>query len=99
MKRSLLILILSLTALMAQAASEGENVKSGWNFGPLPAVGYNSDMGFQYGALCEFYYFGDGSTFPEYLHKYYVEASAYTKGSTIFSFAYDSKYLIRGVRT
>ena len=29
---------------------KGELIKQGWNFGPLPVVGYNSDLGFQYGA-------------------------------------------------
>jgi outer membrane protein assembly factor BamA len=72
------------------------NVKTGWNFGPLPAIGYNSDLGFQLGALCDIYYYGDGSTFPDYLHKFNVEASYYFKGSGIFHFFYDSKYLIPG---
>lgn len=76
-----------------------KKIKTGWNFGPLPAVGYNSDLGFQYGALCEIYYFGDGSIFPQYLHKFYVEASLYTKGSGVFHVLYDSKYLIKGIRT
>lgn len=75
-----------------------EKVKKGWNFGPLPAIGYNSDLGFQYGALCDVYYYGDGSTYPEYLHKFNVEASWYTKGSGIFHFFYDSKYLIPKTR-
>ncbi len=74
-------------------------VKTGWNFGPLPAIGYNSDLGFQLGALCDIYYYGDGSIFPGYLHKFNVEASYYFKGSGVFHFFYDSKYLIpRGIR-
>ena len=27
-------------------------VKKGWNFAPFPSIGYNSDTGFQIGALC-----------------------------------------------
>ena len=27
---------------------KGELIKKGWNFGPLPVVGFNSDLGFQY---------------------------------------------------
>ena len=30
---------------------KGEIIKQGWNFGPLPVVGYDADLGFQYG-LC-----------------------------------------------
>ena len=32
---------------------KGELIKQGWNFGPLPVVGYNSDLGFQYGACVD----------------------------------------------
>lgn len=73
--------------------------KTGWNFGPLPAISYNSDLGFQYGALCDIYWFGDGSTFPDYIHKFNVEVSRYTKGSGIYHLFYDSKYLIKNLRT
>ena len=76
-----------------------QKVKKGWNFGPLPAVSYNSDLGFQYGALCDIFYFGDGSKFPAYVHKFNVEVSHYTKGSGVYHFFYDSKYLIKGIRT
>lgn len=73
-----------------------KDVKTGWNFGPLPAVGYNSDLGFQLGALCDIYYYGDGSVYPGYVHKFNVEASYYFKGAGNFHFFYDSKYLIPG---
>ena len=98
MKRTLLTLLLcGLTALSASAQKK-EQVKTGWNFGPLPAVSYNSDLGFQYGALCDIFYFGDGSTYPTYLHKFNVELSHYTKGETIAHMFYDSKYLLPGLR-
>jgi outer membrane protein assembly factor BamA len=73
-------------------------VKQGWNFGPLPAIGYNSDLGFQLGVLCDIYYYGNGKAFPGYIHKFNVEASYYFKGSGVFHFFYDSKYLIPKVR-
>lgn len=75
-----------------------ERIKRGWNFGPLPAIGYNSDLGFQFGALCDIFYYGDGSRFPEYLHKFNVETSWYTKGSGVFHLFYDSKYLVPKTR-
>lgn len=75
-----------------------ELVKTGWTFGALPAVSYNSDMGFQYGALVNLFYFGDGHTYPKYMHSLYGEVSRYTKGSGINRFFYDSEYLIPNIR-
>ncbi|MDR0763745.1 MAG: BamA/TamA family outer membrane protein [Bacteroidales bacterium] len=70
-------------------------IKKGWNFGPFPAVGYISDLGFQVGALCDIFYYGDGSKYPEYLHKMNVEVSFYTGAKTLVVHGfYDSKYLL-----
>ncbi len=99
MKNKIIALALSLLAGCVALQAQEANVKTGWNFGPFPAVGYSTDLGFQYGAFVEAFNFGDGSTFPEYRHKYSVEASAYTKGSAVFSFGYDSKYLLPNIRT
>lgn len=74
------------------------NIKKGWNFGGLPVVSYDSDLGFQYGALASIYHYGDGSRYPEFDHNFYVEASKFTKGSGIFRFAYESDKLIKNVR-
>lgn len=60
---------------------KGELIKKGWNFGPLPVVGYNSDLGFQYGACIDIFNYGDGSRYPKFDYKMNFEASAYTKGS------------------
>ncbi|MDP3436035.1 MAG: hypothetical protein Q8S04_02205, partial [Bacteroidales bacterium] len=73
-----IFLILLFTAL--STGLKAQQAKKGWNFGPLPAVSYNSDQGFQYGALCDIYWFGDGSQYPNYIHKFNVEISRYTKG-------------------
>ena len=75
-----------------------EKVKTGWNFGGLPVLGYDSDMGFQYGVLANIYYYGDGSTYPQYFHSFYFEVSRYTKGTGINQFFFDSKKLIPKVR-
>ena len=43
--------------LKAQNADTAEIVtKNGWNFGILPAVSFNSDLGFQYGGLVNFFH-------------------------------------------
>ncbi|MBP9987030.1 MAG: BamA/TamA family outer membrane protein [Bacteroidales bacterium] len=72
--------------------------KTGWNFGFLPAVSYSSDLGLQYGALCDIYCYSDGKQYPGYYHKFNVEISTYTKGMSTFHVFYDSKYLIPGIR-
>ena len=65
------------------SAKKDEIIKTGWNFGPLPVVGFDSDLGFQYGLCCDIFNFGDGSSYPEYKFKINVEASTYTKGSSV----------------
>ena len=74
--------------------AQEKHVRKGWTFGVLPSVAYDADLGLQYGALTNIYYFGDGSTYPDYLHSFYAEAAYTTKHFGIFRFAYDSKYLI-----
>ena len=77
---------------------DGEIIKTGINFGPLPVVAFDADRGFQYGALLNLYNFDDGSTYPNPKSQWYFEASAYTKGSYKFIVNYDNKTLIPGVR-
>ena len=89
-------LLVCVTAVMAQNTDTvaNKNIRKGWTFGALPSVSYDADYGFQYGALTNIYYFGDGSTYPEYLHSLYLEASYTTKRYGVFRFFYDSKFLI-----
>ncbi len=110
MKKSLIISLLSclilstalffisIPAFAQDTNADKSKVKTGWTFGALPAVSFNSDLGFQYGALVNFYYFGDGKSYPKYMHSLYGEVSRYTKGSGINRFFYDSEYLIPKVR-
>ncbi len=75
-----------------------KKVKTGWKFGgALPAISFDSDLGFQYGALVEFYNYGDGSRFPDYFDHTYTEVSHYTKGSGIYRFMFESNHIIPGV--
>lgn len=76
-----------------------EIVKKNWNIAGLPVVAYNTDLGLQYGLIISPFYYGDGSSYPNYMHKLYFEVSRYTKGSGIYRFYYNSKYLIPGVNT
>jgi outer membrane protein assembly factor BamA len=96
MKKILTLFIITLLALSVSA--QEKKVKTGWKFGgALPTITYDSDLGFQYGALVEFFNYGDGSKYPDYLDHTYTEVSRYTKGSGIYRFMYESNHLIRGV--
>jgi hypothetical protein len=75
-----------------------DGVKTGWTFGVLPSVAFDADLGFQGGILGNVFYYGDGSTYPNYMHSMYVEAAFTTKLYGIFRFCYDSKYLIKNHR-
>ena len=77
---------------------KGEIIKTGYNFGPLPAVAFDADKGFQLGALLNIYDFGDGSTYPNTRQQWYFEASFFTKGSQLFVVSYDNRFTIPGVR-
>ena len=81
-------------AKVQQVDSLGRKIKTGWNFGALPSVAFDADLGFQGGALANIYYYGDGSQYPEYIHSLYAEAAYTTKNYGIFRVNYDSKYLI-----
>ncbi len=90
---------ISLIALLVLSVSAQEKkVKTGWKLGgALPAISFDSDLGFQYGALVDFYNYGDGSRYPDFFDHTYTEISHYTKGSGIYRFMYESNHLIPGV--
>ena len=95
MKRilSTMLLCAATCGLFAQDSKE-EIVKTGWNFGPLPVVGWDSDLGFQYGACVDIFNYGDGSNYPSYNYKVNLEASTYTGGSSLLRCYGDFKTLI-----
>lgn len=97
MKRMILLaaVLLSVTQLSAQKA---EIVKTGLNFGPLPAVAFDADKGLQLGGILNIYDFGQGENYPNYNSKWYLEASFFTKGSQLYQLMYDNKVLFPGVR-
>ena len=97
MKRLILGLIAVGLSLNA-AAQKSEIVKTGINFGPLPVVAFDADKGLQYGAILNIYNYGDGTSYPNYDSKVYLEASFFTKGSQLYQLRYDNKTLIPNVR-
>ena len=111
MKKSLLLMLALLLAVGSFAQDKpkkakkekvynekGEIIKTGWNFGPLPVLGFDSDLGFQYGACVDIFNFGDGTRYPRYFYKFNVEVSRYTKGSGVFRFYADMPYLIKDTK-
>ena len=81
-----------------KSSAKADKIKTGWNFGGVPVIAYDSDIGFKYGALVNVFHYGDGSQYPKYRHSLYFEWSRTTKGSGINQFTYDSEYLIPGIR-
>ena len=76
-----LTVVFIFACIFFQVYSQDEVTKEGWNFGALPTTTYDTDLGFQYGALVDLYNYGDGSRYPKYNHKLYFEVSRFTKGS------------------
>ena len=96
--KKLLILSLFLATTLSVFAQEKE-VKKGWSLGLLPTATYSVDNGFQAGAFGDIYNYGDGTTYPDPLHKISWEASYFTHSHRMrFYLAYDSKYLIPKMR-
>jgi hypothetical protein len=99
-KQSLLIICLFFSvAVFSQNKADSSKqdsvkIKKGWTLGLLPVVAYDSDLGFQYGGLVNFYNYGDGSSYPTYRHSIKLEISRFTKGSGVNQLLYDSKYLL-----
>ena len=99
MKKTLSLILFAIIVVQTNGQEEQEKkVKTGWKFGgALPAITFDSNLGFQYGALVEFFNYGDPSVYPEYLDHTYTEISRFTKGSGIYRFMYESNHLIPGV--
>jgi outer membrane protein assembly factor BamA len=81
-----------------QYNENGEIIKTGLNYGPLPVVAFDADRGFQYGALLNIYNFGDGSTYPNPKSWWYIEASAYTGGTWNLFLNYDNMNIGKDIR-
>lgn len=71
-----------------------EKVKKGLNFGGFPIVGYDSDLGFRYGAVCSMFDYGDGKNYPDYRYNLYLEINISTKGFWNNEIFFDSKKLL-----
>ena len=93
-----IILFTSLFSLSAMGADDDDStVKEGWSVNPIPSVSYDTDFGFMAGGILDINYYG--GLYPNYKHRICLEALTYSKHASYYMFQYDSKYLIRGIRT
>jgi len=88
------IIVLLCVVFMSLSLLNAEEGKSGWGFGGVPAVAYNSDTGFLYGIVFEAYNYGDGSNYPDYDYTIKPTWTRTTKGSGENTLFFDSKYLL-----
>jgi outer membrane protein assembly factor BamA len=64
----------------------------------MPNFSYNTDLGLNLGAFCDFFYYGDGTAYPNFLHHAGFSASYATKGSWYAHAYLESVALIPGIR-
>lgn len=96
MKR--LYLVITALVLFSASVYAEEKIKTGLNFAPYPVIGFSTDLGFQYGINGTLYDYGDGSTFPDYRHKFNFEVSRYSRGQNTLKATYNSDFFIPGIR-
>ncbi|NPA67170.1 MAG: BamA/TamA family outer membrane protein [Chlorobi bacterium] len=94
----LLMSLFAVSLIFAQETETKEKIKTGFSMGALPVIAYDADTGFKYGALANFYLYGDGSNYPNYNHSLYMEWSRTTKGSGVNLLTYDGLTLIPKTR-
>jgi len=67
-----------------KTARQLDYIPYGWKVRPLPVLGFNSDLGFIFGAFADIYDYGTSPTlFPDYRHKITVQASGSTGGQIL----------------
>ena len=91
MPRRLLTISILLSVLFTtgiEGADKG-TAKDGWSVTPLPAVGYDSDFGFMGGGFIDINYYG--GLYPNYRHRFCLEALVYSKHASYYMFQYPSR--------
>ncbi len=101
MKRIILItafLLLTLSFINAQTDTLNERVKTGYNFGALPIVGFSTDVGVLYGVIFNMFNYGNGHIYPKYFQNLYLEVSRTSKGGRTYQMFFDSEHVLKGIR-
>lgn len=74
--------------------SLGRPIKTGWSFGAVPVLSFDSDKGFRFGVAGNVFDYYDGSLYPNYRHLMYAELSYSTKKVGTARLFYESDYVI-----
>ncbi len=92
MKKTVLLVMFLAIGISVFSQDKVNMNPKGFKFGgALPAISYDSDVGFRYGILGYFYDWGDGTYYPNYKKSLYLEWSRTTKGSGNNIFQYDDR--------
>ena len=94
----ILLPLLLLSRLSAAGQDQPLPAKTGWVFTPVPEVYFSTDVGLTLGAFSDFFYYGDGSGYPNFLHHIGVTSAWSSKGSYFGHLMAESKSLIPGYR-
>jgi hypothetical protein len=97
MIKKILITISILNFIFIQS-QDSTDTKTGFNFGGVPAIGYDADLGLIYGVAGDMYNFGDGALYPRYDQKLNIQLVGYTKGSKVAVLEFDGFDLIPNTR-
>lgn len=68
----------------------------GWEFAGVPAISFDSDEGFQYGAIVELYHYGEQGEYQPYLLTVQPTVLLSTEGRRDFTAFFDTPYLLPG---
>lgn len=98
MKKYLIPLLGALLFGGVSAAAQDDHVKTGWSCIPVPDVSYSTDIGWNFGAFGDLFYYGDGSTYPNFIHHIALAGARSTRGAWYLHGMFDSKTLIPGRR-
>ena len=96
MKKGIISFLLLCQTCIGAFAQEGS--KTGWAFTPMPNLAYSTDNGVTLGAYSDFFYYGDGSVYPNFLHHAGISAAYATKGSWYVHAYFESPSLVKGLR-
>lgn len=91
---SLLLCLVSLPACSAGLAAQSSG-PTGLEVGALPAINFDSDEGFGYGAIAELYQYGEGEADP-YLWTIQPTVFLTTEGRRDFTVFFDAPHLLSG---
>jgi outer membrane protein assembly factor BamA len=87
--------MIGLVAAGLAAPASGQSTGRGLEIGGFPAVNYDSDEGYGFGAVAELYHYGDGGVTP-YVWTLQPTVFATTEGRRDFTLFFDAPHLLGG---